>query len=206
MKNYLYLTALVIIGLTSCKKDRNLEKRTQTFIEGHIVNSITGDSIPGARVELWEDDRGGSLIIEDYDRKLGETKTDEKGYFKIHFLCSNVKAYGIIPYKENYTNYNTVTNVNCSRTSYQSGIRLMPFSWLRIHIKNINPFDDNDSLYYYYHFSLVGQNIDTVFYRTFAADAVQVNKWNVTKNGQTTSHYAINTCSPHDTCSLNIYY
>ncbi|MBA3285811.1 MAG: hypothetical protein H0U27_12235 [Nitrosopumilus sp.] len=204
MKKHFVILWLIYLSLVSCHKDKSLEETTQTFIEGHIINSITGDSIPGARVELWEDDRGGSLLIEDYDRKLGETITDENGYFKIHYLCSNIKYKGIIPFKENITNYNTVATVNCSRTYVQK--RLMPLSRLRIHIKNINPFDDNDSLYYYYHFSLVGQNIDTILYRTFATDALQVDKWNVTKNAQTTSHYSIITCLPHDTCSLNIIY
>jgi hypothetical protein len=50
--NILYLL-LIILFITACRKDKSsLEEITQTYIEGHVVNIMTWDSIPDAKVEL----------------------------------------------------------------------------------------------------------------------------------------------------------
>jgi len=199
---FLFICLLFISA--GCKKVKNLEEITPTYIEGYVVNSITGDSVAGALVELWEDDKGGSVLLENFDTKLATFYTNDNGYYKFNFSCSNLKYYGIIAFKEYYTNYNTLGVFSCNKITMS--INLTPFSWLKIHLKNINPFNENDSIYYHYYFSLVGDDIDTTLYRQFSSDVTQVDKWDVTKNGITTTHAAINSCTPLDTCSLNIYY
>jgi hypothetical protein len=82
----------------------------------------------------------------------------------------------------------------------------MPLTWLRVHIKNINPFDDNDLINFDNDFTLEGQFVDTMFYIQFTPNVSEINSWWITKNNQTTTNYSIKSCAPLDTCILNIFY
>ena len=209
MKQIFLVFNLIILffGFSSCKKsnDNSNDYLIDTHVEGYIIDLITHDSLTNVEVQLWEDDRGGSGRLEDFDRQIAGTATDNNGYFRINFTGSRIKYYGIRAIHENYYTGSDLSTFGTPPTSIVNFL-LSPLSWLKIHIKNEPPSNVSDSLYFFYNIALKGANIDTMFIRQFETISTQLDIWDITKNGITIRNSAFTSCTPFDTCQLTIFY
>jgi hypothetical protein len=201
---------LIVSSVSSCKKDEYAPY--DTYVDGYIVDAATLDSVAGAVVELWEDDKGGSNLLGDYDRIIATAITDETGYYNIYFKCDPLKGKAIVAKKSLffygkggfYDQNMDVSMFSCGRKNIN--YKIIPLSWIRVHIKNVSPSDEKDSIYFFPQLRLTGVSVDTVFYREIESPNTQLDIWDVTKGGITTRHSSVLKCSPFDTCSLNVFF
>lgn len=161
-----YLIApLLVVGILtipSCK-DTSLNP----YISCIVVDATTGAPIPGAKVALYK----SPCDVSGAGSRIESGTTDSNGYYKFH-KTDDKNCYRIYAMKENYfddgQNFSTPKIGDPTNTK----VRLDPFAILKVHVKSINPFDDNDefSISEYSDYfgnkieQLRGRNIDTSFY------------------------------------------
>lgn len=196
---------MILLFFSACRKNDKY-KAFDTYVDGYILDGISGDSVAGAFVQLWQDDGGGSTKPKNYDRILATTMTDTTGYYRISFKCDPLKTTAIVAKKSLYF-YSDEIDMSMFACGRQGILyTIQPLSWIRVHIKNTLPADGEDSIYFFHNIYFKGLTTDTVFYRQIKTTDVQLDIWDVTKNGTTVRHSAYTGCRPFDTCTLNIFY
>ena len=189
---------------SSCRDKENAQ--IDASLEGYVIDAVTEDSVANARVEIWEDDKGGSNQHREYDRLIASGTTDNNGHFLLHFKCDDIKTRAVLARKQHYYYSEQISMdlIHCDTKKINRFIS--PLSWVRIHIKNVNPISDDDSLYFHHGIALKGMKVDTVFYEEFMSEVTRVDIWDITKNQQTVRKGQITACAPLDTCLLEIFY
>src|SRR6218665_1989234 len=141
-KSALFITLILFCFAFSCKKEKY---NINASVEGYVIDVVTKDSLANTEVQLWEDDRGGSTGLSDFDRQIATTFTDAKGYYKISFTGSKIKYYGIRAVKDFYDSVADLATFG-ARENFSINYPMYPLSWLKIHIQNVLPTYPNDSI------------------------------------------------------------
>ncbi|MBP7713696.1 MAG: hypothetical protein IPJ93_05405 [Bacteroidota bacterium] len=201
-KSALFITLILFCFSFSCKKENY---SINAYVEGYVIDVVTKDSLANTEVQLWEDDRGGSTGLSDFDRKIATTFTDAEGHYAISFTGSKIKYYGIRAIKNLYDSIADLATFG-ARETFRMDYPMYPLSWLKIHIQNVLPSQPDDSIFFSPNVNKKGENVDTVFYREFRSTSPQIDFWDITENGITTRYSQITNCAPFDTCQLNVIY
>jgi len=211
---YVFVLTLMSMFNFACKKDPvPTTPDNLSFVEGRVYDFLTNEPIAGAQVELWEDDVGGDNRLSEWDRKLGTGITDASGRYKIPFEgCSNyMKAKGILARKENYFTWDNpdLLLINCGN-DFQTDFSLVPSSWIKLNIQNVNPVNVNDSIFLSLTgpLELLGTQVDTTLFFELQSNDNLYFYWDVTKNGQTAPRSGgyVFCSTAFDTCSFDIHY
>ena len=152
---------LVMLFLFSCAKEgKNI------YIEGRVINPVTGEGIPNIKMELWKDnaDIGGSGLN---SKIVREVMSDDEGYFVLKHNGSLFNAYSVRPtYELDNTNgigyhrvgWRDVSTGNLvsqfslpvTKKKYQNvNLEFVPYANVKYDFNNINCFDSNDKLEVY---------------------------------------------------------
>jgi hypothetical protein len=224
-RKYLLFVLLLPFFAANCKKE---ETHKLVTVGGYAVDVATGDTLADVKIRLrtmsnW----GASVQLRRFDVLIDSTITDANGFFSFTLTMEKDKNYCFEPIKENYYWHSgmTVTTVH-TESGTNNPIQLIPLTYLKVNIRNDNPVNPFDSIYYkgpsdrsiiYYgdwyfpgvyshNFSLTGTQVDTTFFVTLQYQEVPLQYWDVTKNGTTTRNAAYIGCNPRDTCFFQIKY
>lgn len=206
------VVAFSLFWLFSCKKETPAQSES-SYIEGRVYDILSNQPIAGAHVELWEDDRGGETRLSSWDRRIGTATTDDSGRYQIAFEGCGVsmKQKGILAAKGYYYKYPDpdLALVTCL-PGRKTDFGLLPSSWLKVNIKNVNPLNEQDSVYLNLDGPLVfvGTQVDTTIFFQIETNGNRYFYWDVTKNAQTAPReggYAW-CVTPFDTCNVQIHY
>lgn len=213
-KTTLFGFFLLITGLmnTACKKQSS-PPTNGNYVEGRVFDILSNQPIAGAYVELWEDDQGGETRLSSWDRRLGTATSDDSGWYRIPFEgCSDfMKQKGILARKGHYYTYPDpdlalVVCIAGRKTDYS----LLPSSWLMVNIKNVNPLNEQDSIYLNLEGPLVfvGTQVDTTIFFQIESNGNRYFYWDVTKNNQPRPRDGgyVWCVTPFDTCNVQIHY
>ena len=154
---YLFLSFLIILTLIfSCHKpeDNPIPKDkvpygdgSRTKIEGRVLEYGTLKPIPNALVVLEEEFHmpftGGGKYY-----PIDSTYTDSDGYYIYDFkhidkLDDYYFSYQVKVLAPKYFDNNSRME---NGYAHRSDIILDPYAWIKVHVKNVNPFDENDEL------------------------------------------------------------
>jgi hypothetical protein len=122
-----------------------------------------------------------------------------------------MKQKGVFARKDYYYEFG---DVNLALVVCVSGRKtdfgLLPSSWLKVNIKNVNPLNEQDSIYLNLDGPLVfvGTQVDTTIFFQIETNGNRYLYWDVTKNAQTAPReggYAW-CVTPFDTCNVQIHY
>ena len=141
-----FLLAIALTAVTACKKDAQ-----PTTAQGRVTTLGTDTPLAGIAVTLIEDNYGSGVVGSGNGRYNGPLKTvytDQDGYYRIDHNCYPGTAYwieaetaqghfGPIQKQAVYPGHNNTIN-----------IPQIPFAYVRLHIKNINPYNVYDNLVY----------------------------------------------------------
>ena len=142
MKKYTLLIIPLLLLLTQCRKDN---KTTFIKTSGKVLEFGSNKPIKNAKVGIYEE--GGEFLGSTWTKLLDTTRTDAAGFY--HFdkgTLDKGSSFFIFAtarncFSDDPNNYlitgQQITNLN---------IILEPYVWFDIHVKNINPFDNNDSI------------------------------------------------------------
>lgn len=147
MKNTILTFATVALLLTACKKAAE-----PTTAQGRITTLGTDSALAGIAVTLIEDNYGSGVVGSGNGRYNGPLKTvytDQDGYYRIDHNCYPGTAYwieaetaqghfGPIQKQAVYPGQNNTIN-----------IPQIPFAWLKVRFKNVNPYNVYDKINYH---------------------------------------------------------
>ncbi len=156
---------------------------------------------------------GGSTSWYPYDTIYSDTN----GYYSYRFKQesgiqngSNTIAfsYQMVVIKEKYFKPADILIAKKYHTKNKN-IILDPFAWIKVHVKNVNPFDDDDHLFTSSHGgggAYDGKNIDTTEKHIGTGNRKVELYWTITKNNIKTIHFDSLYLIAHDTVSYEILY
>lgn len=169
--NFFLLIILIIsAGIFSCNKEDPPASDSvfigdSTKVEGRILEYGNNKPIPNATVVLREGlvyGFSGSPGYENIDTQY----TDASGYYKFYFKhrVSGINSkyaflYDIRVYANQY--FRTESGVQHGWWNKNRNIILNPYAWIKVYIKNVNPFDEMDYLWLGGGGNYYGTNIDT---------------------------------------------
>ncbi len=206
-----------IVFLYSCRKN----KAQEIVIYGNVYDPNTNMAVSNATVRLMVTSFSGSIYTSGYS-DLIVTTTDESGNFVMEFLSQQtdnykirISAFGY--FMESYIEDAELIN---NAASHSLQYNLYPEAYIRLFVRNTNPFDSLDMISYYYTSALpacndccnntvfkgFGENFtDTILCRLYGNQDVEL-QWNVTKNNQTTIQTEQIYCPASDTTEYTILY
>ena len=217
--NRLIILMLFSCTLASCSKIRNVH------FHGHIINGCRGTPVANIQINIYRDYDNGTEQVE----QIGAATTNSDGYYELTADVSSGKGFkyyyiftsGVsITHTENATNDSKDVLMDGTVSSNE------PFNF---HIKNTNPFDNNDSfnsLAYLndsnhwwpiiidstfngdpqYH-NLKGESVDFIYYDSLANSQPDYYfAYSYTKNGTTAYKYDTVHMSCLDITEVDIFY
>ena len=205
------------MGSLSCKKSRTLH------FTGKVVNAVTGEGIGGIEMQLIE--TRGADLQDPFQTNLDAVEiiqSDANGDFEIEYTGWNRYGYYIL------TNLNSQTH---KMIGWQGGgdeiktveleevndnLEIVPKGRYRYDIKNINCFDDTDTMHRELFWLLTNTNYPNNFFWTGCHEKQGVSgkinvgdyRWDyyVIRNGVRTDSSIFFTINENDTTDVQIYY
>ena len=181
-----------------------------TIIEGRVLEYGTNEPVENATVTLYE--RVSTGTFSGTDLAVETIITDASGRYS--FESEGLGLVGVNATHDNYFEPNMITYDGIVYNDKNNvDIVIDPHAWLKLHIKNVNPFDENDLLTSYSNpivgaspENSYGQNID--FYTT---QKIRGNKnkhiiWWVTKNNIYQEFRDTIYCEGHKTTEYELFY
>ncbi len=207
MIKYIILISYIIIGLSSCKKVKNDQIQAGIYVKQYKTNTPLANAmilitrgVPGSGVGTQVVD---TLYTDANGRAANNNKVDEN------------YMYYAEAYKEGYFDTrNSQVSVTPGKKNFTTTIYMYAHSWVKLHVKNVNPYDQFDLLristsFYYWNFS--GVSVDSIILYAdygyeFMADFNYIDACVSTKNSIDSTIIFTYTPIPHDTISVEINY
>jgi hypothetical protein len=134
---FLSILAMSMIAFFSCSKQGS------TQIEGQVIEKGSNKPIANAKVVISQcvkgDGFGSSAICIEIDTVL----TDSKGNYMYSNDEKDAINYRLSVYKDNYS-MEVFQTAPAGQSSNKIDFVMRAHAWVKFHVKNITPFDEND--------------------------------------------------------------
>lgn len=200
MKRIIVLIALTFLAI-ACKKDRTI------VFTGRVINAVTGEGIAGVQMELVET-RGVSIedpLQTDLDI-VQEVTSDANGDFNITYTGWNRYGYYILT----HLNTNTHKMIGWQNggdeikevelETFQDNLEIVPYTYQNFSVKNIDCFDESDSMRFNRIYLLTGETIN------WSSPRMGCYDWFVYKNGVRTDSSRVFNVIEGDSTEVFIHY
>jgi hypothetical protein len=203
----IYSLSLILLLILSCNKDEF--DNSKTVVKGYLLEYGSEDplkNITGYIVECDGEVFGGGSCW-----PVDSFATNNDGYFYHEFKHTPT---GVYVYQfEQIENYYKIDVRYINEGALNDHIHYVdPHSWIKLHVKNINPFDDSDNIRYVGGWgggspnNNYGMNVDFIDYRRARGNRENYLKWWVIKNGETNVYSDTVYYEAHDTIFYEILY
>ena len=198
MKKLLFFSlSILFFAITSCEKDNS------TSIEGRVLEEGTNKPLPNKMVYIY---RTESVFLGSYSEYSVDTIfSDSNGNYKWMTPDKGTDVLSIKAIDPLY--FTKITQTINSGKNKGKNLFLQPKAWIRYHVKNIKPFDDNDRIKTGFLDSpLYGQNINDSFMVQGGGNQKNFVYWFVTKNSKKIEYRDSIFVKGLDTLNYNINY
>lgn len=211
------LPLFAILLLSSCRKNKTVEYE----ISGVISDQYTNAGIAGVTVILEVQELSGGNFSTTF-KTIESTTTSSNGSYSFKFDRRNASEYRITISKTNY--FGAEFSINPDHLNEEAAniknYDMASKGWVRVNIKNVNPFNASDIVTYQMAntlncnngccgvtpFELEGMNVDTTFICLAHGNSEPTASGFYTKNGTGSSVSETFTVMPLDTVDVNIHY
>lgn len=128
---------VLVLFLGACDKDAGKHEWT-----GQVLEYGSGRPVAGAQVYLWEAESDW-LGQKHAENRIDSVKSAVDGSFGFRFHWVGGKYYWVTGTADRYYTDSAFPGSTGSRNG---DLILFPHAWVRIHVKNTNPFDRNDAI------------------------------------------------------------
>lgn len=211
----IFLTVSLLL-FVSCKKEKESIKVT-----GTVIDSTQNAPLSGVEVELSAQVITSGTFSGSFT-KLETASTDGSGNFSMEHETVKAAAYKLKFSKTGYFTKETTISADVIQNNdpYDNTYYAYPEAWIKIHIKNANPVNSMDYMYYKFlsgAYSCTGccNTLLNKFYGT-DVDSIQICKtrggmeveiqWNVQRGTSSTQYSEKIFCSPFDTTLFDLFY
>ena len=208
MKKLLFisLSILIISFLASCGK------KDYTSVEGQVLEKGSNKGVANAQVIFSEcvpgEGTGSSAICLDIETVL----TNAQGKYIFTKEKDDATYYRIRAEKINYGKpIEVFQTANAGESTKNLNFTLPAAAWIKFHVKNVNPFDDNDLIIApgssgkgsHYHY---GGKVDTTYIEKGIGNFNNAIYWTVKRNSNTKQFLDSVFLKPLDTVFYEIKY
>jgi hypothetical protein len=174
---------------------------TSTVIQGVVIDELSQKAIPYASITIYEINPNvpGAFGTKYFAQK----KTDASGNFSFNFDMDEAKTYSIDAYANMYNSVSGQTPIPFEENDYR--FLLHPIGFVKFHIKNVNPHDNND--YFFMNDRVLkGMLVDTSLIFSNASNTSYTTNYYFIKNNQTTINNKTVWLTVFDTILVDINY
>jgi len=220
-RNYLFLIVafmgfLSAFYFTACKKDKN-----KIVINGKVFDPNLKTYLSDVIVTISSIRISSGYYNSNYS-DIATTTTDNNGNFSFEFEKEKSAGYRFTITKDNY--FESIKDIPdadiVAGTPYSPEFYLYPKAYIKLHVQNSAPWNDNDFIAYSYTsgylscyqcctnttFQGHGQSYDTTLKcKTYGNQNIVIN-WHVTKMGTDIAYADTVFCDPFDTTFFEILY
>lgn len=141
MAKSLFFLFIIVFSFSSCKKDKNLN----FSIHGTATDESFSKALDNATIIIYEK----PIASIDY-KEIGRTQTDSEGKYSLKFPRNRVENYRVIVQKDNYfeKEYTVLFASLDPKKSIEFNFETTAYSWVRIHLTNIEDVNDYDDFIY----------------------------------------------------------
>jgi len=213
---YLLVFLFISLFLQSCKK-----KNEKLTISGYVYETNESTAVKDVRVTLLAKKITSGTWNSNYET-INSAITGNDGKFSFTFDIVKVSGYRLTFDKTNYfyLTQNLSGDVVSKGEEYNRNYQINPVAYLRLHIKNVSPYNSDDYMSYYLvggtsngneccsdsTSKFYGKSIDiTRICKAYANQNITIN-WNYTKHNNFQLKTTNVTCTPLDTTSVDLFY
>jgi len=205
-KVYLLLLSLGSL-LCSCQSE------DFTSVEGYITDFGNGEPIEGAVVHLQQGFRSGGFGGQSSYVTLDSAITNSDGYYRIEHDLTGVRCACVVDaFKEGYVGPPGIAIGGGDEVRWDDEMKA--FTYIKWHVKNVNPFDDFDRILFSAEWGggdpnaeYIGTDVDFVRVdRNSGGNLIQDINWIVRRNGITMSYSDSMYTPAFDTTLVEIFY
>jgi hypothetical protein len=207
MKKFLFLLACFGLLMAQCHKDNT--PQGPTIVEGKILEIDSDVPIANADVFLVEVDATGSIFGPTKNTTIQKMVTDASGNYKFSFQWNKKFTYDVeaqAPTDKYYSDSQSAIFGSDEGKNVQN-VYITPTAWLKLHVKNVNPFDSRDEVKFFYG-SCYGNTVDSTIVVKVQGSIKALNTIRIwtTRNSVQTYKDISTIVPPHDTTKLDIFY
>jgi hypothetical protein len=208
MKRYLSLLACFCFLMAQCHKSNN------SFIKvsGKVLEFGSNKPIANAKVGIYEE--GGVFLGPTWTKFVDSTHTDTNGFYNMEKQnIDNGSSFYISAAANKYYTFDPTKYLVTGKGIVNNDIVLDPFAWIKVHVKNVTPFDENDRIILG---NVVGEATTSGDYVGRGIDLTYINKvkgntglrasWTVRKNNIGKQYVDTIKIAAHDTLKYEILY
>ena len=194
--------------MTQCRKEAN------NFIKvsGKVLEFGSNKAIPNAKVGIYEE--GGEFLGSTWTKLVDTTRTDANGFYSINKPnIDKGSSFFISAAANKYYTYDPNNYLVTGQNVTNNNIVLDPFAWIKVHVKNVNPFNDRDSILLGNvvgpadgTMTYIGKNVELNFINKIRGNLPIRATWTVAKNSIGKSFVDTIKVSAHDTLKYEILY
>lgn len=174
------------------------------------MDETTNQPVPGATVLLAiEKDGGGTFTLRDF---VDSFVTNEKGEYQFFIdTPSSLGTYTLLPAHKHFFGPQYWENIYDYDGAVRKTLFLHPEAWLKLHLKNVNPYDFNDIIKINEDWdreSFYGDHVDTLTkaYRVKGNIEISAQALIFHNSNNGSAKYYKTYCSANDTTLLEILY
>jgi hypothetical protein len=137
------LLVLWLLAAAGCGKDDFYQ------VTGQLTDPNLGVPVSGAMVSVWTQKIESGIFAANY-KLVGELVTGQDGEFAIELDNATYTGVRLVFSKNGYFGWETELNTAelVKDDPYYKVFQMLPKGWIRIHIINTEPFDDDDFFEY----------------------------------------------------------
>ena len=207
MKKYPILLIPLLLVMAQCHKDS-----TTAYIKvsGKVLEFGSNKPVKNAKVGIYEE--GGTFLGGTWTKLVDTTRTDANGIYRLEKgNLDKGSSFFISAFADKYYTYDPNNYLVTGQDVTNNNIVLDPFAWIKVHVKNVNPFNDRDSILLgnvvgTIPMTHVGKNIELTYINKVFGNLKMEAQWSVGKNGiwkfKTDTIYI----TAHDTLNYEILY
>lgn len=140
-RNTILLFCLVVLFGTGCLKpaeDHNVRW------QGKVLEKVTKKGVANAKIYLYERKvdllgSSGGILIETY-------QSDKDGNFSIDYTYRVNYGYLVKVFADKYYESEDYIPSEKKGVATTTELFLDPYAWIKFHVKNVNPYDENDKI------------------------------------------------------------
>lgn len=179
-------------------------------VSGKVLEFGSNKPIPNAKVGVYEE--GGEFLGTTWTKLVDTTRTDANGFYSIEKNnIDRTSSFFISAAANKYYPYDPNNYLVTGQEVANNNIVLDPFAWIKVHVKNVNPFNERDSILLgnvvgTIPMTHVGKNIELNYTNKVRGNLRMEVQWSVGKNSIWKFFTDSITIPAHDTLNYEILY
>jgi hypothetical protein len=206
MKKYLFVLISFSFLMAQCRKASN----NYIKVSGKVLEFGSNKPIANAKVAIYSED--GAFLGSTWTNLVDSTHTDANGFYSME--KSNIdqgSSFYVAAAANKYYTFDPTKYIVTGQDVTNNDIVLDPFAWIKVHVKNVNPFNDRDSLLLgnvvgTIPMTHVGKNIELNYINKVRGNLRMEVQWSVGKNSIWKFLTDNVTIPAHDTLKYEILY